>query len=79
MEDMTGRFVAAEGLTSVQDPQAEVGLPVELFYTSWPCGGLENVPLLVPRSLVMCCQLTLHIQVRFRCDRDTDQVKPLLL
>lgn len=59
-----------EGLTSVQGPQAEVGLPVELFYTCWPCGGVENVPLLVPGSLVMYGQLTLHIQVRLGCQRE---------
>lgn len=63
------------GLTLVQGPQAEVGLPVELFHTCWPRGGVENVPLLVPGSLVMCCQLTLHIQVRHRCQRETHQVR----
>lgn len=66
------------GLTSVQGPQAEVGLPVELFYTCWPRGGVENVPLLVPGSLVVCCQLTLHVQVRHRCWRETDRVRQQL-
>lgn len=61
-----------KGLTSVQGPRAEVGLPVELFYTCWPCGGVENVPLLVPGRLVMCRQLTLHIQVRLRCQGERD-------
>lgn len=66
------------GLTSVEGPQADVGLPVEVYNTCWPCGGVENVPLLVPGSLVMCCQLTLHIQVRHRCQRETDQVRQQL-
>lgn len=54
--------VATGGLTLIQGPQAEVGLLVELFYTCWPGGGLENVPLFVPGSLVIDCMLTLHIQ-----------------
>lgn len=59
------------GFTSVQGPQADVGLPVEFVYTCWPCGGVEDVPLLVPGSLVVCHQLTLHIQVGHGCrDRD---------
>lgn len=62
------------GPTLIQGPQAEVGLPVELFHTCWPRGGLENVPLSVPGSLVMNRPLTLHIQVRLRCQRDTDQI-----
>lgn len=66
----TGR---ERGLTSVQDPQAEIGVPVELFYTCWPCGGVENVPLLVPGSLVMYGQLTLHIQVRLSCQREKER------
>lgn len=68
--------VAAGGLTLIQGPQAEeVGLPVELFHTCWPCGGLENVPLFVPGSLVMDCPLTLHIQARLRCQGDTEQLR----
>lgn len=50
-----------------QGPQAEVGLPVELFYTCWPCGGLENVLLFVPGRLVMDCPLALHVQARLSC------------
>lgn len=56
-------------VTSVLGPQAEVGLPVELYYTFWLCVGVEHVLLLVPRSLVICRQLTLHIQVRHRCQK----------
>lgn len=67
--------VTAGGPTLIQGPQAEVGLPVELFHTCWPRGGLENVPLPVPGSLVMNRPLTLHIQVRLRCQRDTDQIR----
>ncbi len=61
------------GLTSLQGPQAQVGLPVELVHTCRPRGGEENVPLLVPESLVMCCQLTLHIQVRHRWEREAQR------
>ncbi len=73
-----GHTERQRGLTSVQGPQAEVGLPVELVHTCWPRGGVENVPLLVPGSLVMCCQLTLHIQVRHRCQRETRPVRQQL-
>lgn len=77
--DCSGHTGWGGGLTSVHGPQADAGLPVELFYTCWPCGGVEDVPLLVPGSLIMCCQLTLHIQVRHRCQereaRETDQVR----
>lgn len=55
------------GLTLVQVPQAVVGFPVELFHTCWPCGGVEDVPLLVPGGLVMSRQLTLHVQVGLGC------------
>lgn len=41
------------GLTLLQGPQAVVALPVELLYTCWPCGGVENIPLLVPGRLEM--------------------------
>lgn len=51
----------------MQVPQAVVGFPVELFHTCWPCGGVEDVPLLVPGSLVMSRQLTLHVQIGLGC------------
>lgn len=45
----------AEKLTSVQSPETELGMAVQLFQTWQPCAGVEHVVLLVPWGLVVRC------------------------
>lgn len=63
-------------LTSVQGPQAKLGVPVQLLQARRPSAGMEDVVLLVPWSLIVEGQLALYVQVGHRWDIDTqaDQV-----
>lgn len=65
-------------LTSVQGPQAELSVPVQLLQTRRPSAGMEYVVLLVPWSLIVEGQLALYVQVGHRwedTDTQADQVK----